>query len=249
MSRNTILIQPNTLNNLGWIANKYPQPARTDTYYPINHAVLVKKVAEIFRGHNFHSGVMRFDASGDKMVAELRYSVQNITDMTYTVGIGNSYNKTIPVKVVAGLSVIACLNLQIHGDINYFRKHTRFLWDDIEPAIASIKDNFNADFESGYYDVQFFKSIPITDEYAWKYLGYLYGIKAITNGVFTTANKEWNKPSFPGMEQKNLWRLYNGCTYGMRKLSPLTALEMQRKLHDAFVATNITGNGNGDVSV
>ncbi|GAG23610.1 unnamed protein product, partial [marine sediment metagenome] len=182
---NQLEIRPDNVDNLHWLAMKYPEPRGTKTYYPINHAHLIKRVTDGI-DREFVNGEVQLDRTGDKMVAKLRYKIPNLPEFLYTVAIGNSYNKVMPVKLASGLSVMACLNMQVHGDINYFRKHTPKVWDGIIPAIAKINDQVDDDIERGYYDAQYMKSIKLNNKNAWKILGVLAGQHIITNKVMCT---------------------------------------------------------------
>jgi len=231
---NQIQLVPENKDVLNKMMLLYPSPAETKTYHPINHADLISSVLNNIK-RDFVSGEAQFDRTGQKMVAKLRYAIPNLPEFLYTVAVGNSYNKTMPVKLASGLSVMACLNMQVHGDINYFRKHTPLVWDGIIPAIASINDNIDEDIEKGYYDSKYMQSIKLQDRNAWKILGTMYGKKIINNKVMNTGYREWEAPSFDGLEDKTMWRLYNGLTYGMQDASPIHALEMQKNVHDYFV--------------
>ena len=238
MERQTIHLNIDNLD--GSITNLYqrfPHPEATKTYMPINHCSLIRIALKKFNGIP-QSVSMRLDKTGDKSLTEIRYPIPNFPDLLYTIAMTNSYNKTVPVKLASGIAVMVCFNMQIHGEINYFRKHTPRIWDDIIPAIARVKDHMQEDINDAIVDMNFMQSIHLDDEAAYARLGITYGKGMVDSRVINCALNEWNKPTYEQFKPRTLWSLYNGLTFGMRKSSPLNSLEMQKKVHEYF-----TGNG------
>jgi predicted SpoU family rRNA methylase len=71
------------------------------------------------------------------MFAVLTYSNGVEEDMGLSIGIRNSYDKSMSIGVALGARVFVCDNLAISGEIRIVRKHTAGVWKAIEDMAIS----------------------------------------------------------------------------------------------------------------
>jgi len=107
-----------------------PTPPGTDTWYPLSHGGLIHEVENQLTDAGFlltgeshalsHAGARYFG------LFEVNTPRHTNRDYTWTVGIRNSHDKSIPAGLVAGSKVLVCDNLSFTGEVKISRKHTRY---------------------------------------------------------------------------------------------------------------------------
>jgi hypothetical protein len=206
------------------------------TYQPVNHRELIEKVIEITTdclpvtpaGQAFG-----LRSKGDHMFGLLTFDHKSgCKDMGLQIGVANSYDKTIAAKIAAGASVFVCDNMCFSGEVTYARKHTKFVWDDIEETIESHILKSMAAFEDVVKQAELLKAVGLTNDQAFSALGVLHG-RGIINGQQTNqAIKDWKKPRFKDFHPRNVWSLYNTANETLKRSRPDIVMEKHIELHN-----------------
>lgn len=212
-----------------------PLPEQTETYMPVSHIELIQKVID----HTTQIMSMTLDKAGfgmarggDHMFARLRFrSGQHNNEMRFCVGLVNSYDKRLRVRMGTGANILSCDNLVIAGDITYARKHTIEAWPDINAAIAKNLGGAQSVFDQLVMDADRMKSIQISDDGAYQAMGLLYGRGILRNHMLTVARDQWLKPDHSEFEQRTLWSLYNAINSALKLSRPGEIMEKHRELH------------------
>jgi len=212
-----------------------PLPARTETYSPVAHHELIKKVIAITMDVlpvKLVAQGFGLSHEGQRMFSHLRFkNGMGNREMGLCLGVVNSYDKRLPVKIAAGANVFVCDNLALTGDITYMRKHTGDVWNIIEDAIRDHIGSSEDAFLQVLVDVKQMKRIKLTNDKAYQILGLLYGNRMLTNPMMTIARREWDEPSHKAFEPRNAWCLYNAITAALKLARPEVILERHRDLH------------------
>lgn len=213
-------------------------PVETDTYKPVGHNLLVDKVIEIatdvlpitLEAESF--GLAR---EGNRMFAHLRFQNGNANkEMGLCIGLVNSYDKSLQVRLAAGASVFVCDNLALSGGITYARRHTLNVWEDLEAAILERIGQAEGSFGDVVKAADIMRTVDITDQCAYRVLGELYGERLLTNPMMTEARSEWETPTHNDFEPRTQWSLYNAITAALKRTPPGKIVENHQRLHEYF---------------
>ena len=210
-------------------------PKQTETYMPVSHTALVKKVIEITTDVlqvKLDKSGFGLASDGRHMFGHLRFkNGKGVKDMGLCIGLVNSYDKRLRVRIAAGANVIVCDNLMITGEITYTRKHTSRVWDDIENAIFRNIGGAEAVFDHLVKDADRMKTVEVSDDAAYQTMGLLYGRKILGNQMMTVARGQWDTPDHKAFEPRTLWSLYNAMNSALKLARPGAIMEKHRELH------------------
>ena len=226
--------QPATLTEIGNV----PMPIETDTYKPVNHRKLIEVVREI----TLDTLPVKLKQESFGLAKDGKHLFGHLTftnglgndELGMDVGIVNSYDKILRVKIAAGATVFVCDNMMLSGSIQFMRKHTKNVWGDVEEMTKSHIGTLDDAYDNAVKASDDLKKIRITDEQVWKLLGMAYGTRLLTNPMMTTVRNEWEKPSFRQFKNRNAWSLYNAMTFALKKAQPRTIMEKHERLHKMF---------------
>lgn len=215
-------------------------PEQTDTYIPVAHNLLVDKVVEITTEVlpvQLEAEAFGLARDGDQMFAHLRFkNGQGNKEMGLCVGLVNSYNKSLQVRLAAGASIFVCDNLMLAGGITYARRHTLNVWEDLEEAILERIAQAELSFETVVEDAKAMGDVDISNLCAYRVLGELYGERLLTNPMMSEARSEWEKPAHDDFKPRTKWSLYNAITASMKRTPPGKIMENHQRLHEYFNA-------------
>ncbi len=230
--------EPATMSDLRAV----PLPAKTETYSPVDHDELIKKVIAITTDVlpvKLMAQGFGLAKDGQRLFAHLRFrnGIEN-KEMGLCLGVVNSYDKRLPIKIAAGANVFVCDNLALCGEITYMRKHTGDVWNILEDAIRDHIGLTEDAFLQVLEDVKQMKRIKLTNDKAYQILGLLYGNRLLTNPMMTIARREWNEPNHKAFEPRTTWSLYNAVTAALKRARPEVIMERHRDFHEFFANRN-----------
>lgn len=186
--------------------------------------------ALINKGHR-STGIGGLDSQQKKLNDRINLLSGN---MGMSIGVVNSYDKLLRIRIAAGATVFVCDNLMLTGDITYMRKHTINVWRDLEIAIKQQIGMAEQSFNSIQAAAERMKEIRINNNQAFGSMGVLFGEGLFTAPMMTIAKKQWIEPVFSVFEKRNKWSLYQACTYAMKLARPDNIMENYVQLHTAF---------------
>jgi len=211
-------------------------PLETKSYIPVSHEFVVdlvkKKAEEHIPGVKFLGEAFQLARGGQQMFGTVSCEMPEI-DTNLALGFRNSYNKSLPIGLCAGASVLVCDNLCFSGDIVKMRRHTVNVYGDLDSLCDEMIVGAVEDYSRVCKDIEGFKSTELTTTRAAEILGVLYVEREILSPrQLNIAKDQWfNGKQFP---DRNLWALYNNCTEAMKSEHPYSAMEMYTKLHGAM---------------
>lgn len=213
-----------------------PEPEKTITYQPLNHydfAVNTLTVAsDLIRGFQFVGDQYALSNDGQKMFGILNYQSPEQDSLKLSIGIRNSYDKSMAAGLCIGASVIVCDNLMFQGEVTVLRKHTgenmhQELQDDIVTAIYKSQHQFTKLSE----DAQKMKQTPMIRREKYQYLGILTGEKVLSPTQSTKAFRELQEPSHEEFHADSLWSGYNAATEALKSSPPQDIIKRHSRLH------------------
>jgi len=231
--------------------SSYPVPNQTDTYAPVPHGKLMDEVHGVLGEFGLSIVKERYAVQdmrmktddpgpGARMFSTIIASPDDTVDtegdmLDMALAVRNSYDKSIAVGVAAGSHVFVCDNLILSGEINATRKHTPNVWNDIFPIIrgvvAVMQRQHTLDEEMRHE----MKGVNIDTNRGLDLLGSMaaHGDLPFLGGsasMFGLALREWREPTYEEFHDRNLWSLFNACTFATKKSSIL-----QTMLNNALV--------------
>lgn len=155
-----------------------------------------------------------------------------------SVGIRNSYDKSMSIGVALGGRVFVCDNLMVSGEIKIVRKHTPSVWEIIENMTIATLYRHQPVWDQLQADKDAMKAVNITHHHGHELLGVMIGQGVLSPRQIPMAYKEWDNPTMPAFEPRNVWSLYNSVNQAL-KTSPVDQiLERHRLLHATLVGAN-----------
>ena len=213
-------------------------PAETKTYMPVPNENLFKLITNItseYLGKEPESFGAKLNKTGDQMFGSINYA-NGAEDTQMQIGFRNSYNKTLPVGLIAGASVIVCGNGMFVGDIMTVRKHTSNVWNDINDIIQTFCDIIEPSYKETQWKKDKMKMNVVGDQTGAHLLGEMFVIEEIlTTPMLNIAKKEWLEPQHDSFKGRNAWSLFNACTEAMKHSHPSEAMERHQSLDKFFV--------------
>jgi hypothetical protein len=219
-------------------------PEKTRTYVPVSHSDFIANVKDIagkmLPRHNLHSQKYGIAREGKQMFGTLTYkkdlddTLETTKDIGLSIGIRNSYDKSMSLGICSGASVFVCENLMMNGEIVMMRTHRGRILDELKGLIFNAISNAEDKFQTLYADSQSFKMRDCDNNTAFSTIGRLYGNGILKERQLPVVKKEWTNPSHDAFSDKTLWRLYNACTEALKTTPPMLRMNNQIKLHDTF---------------
>jgi len=122
-----------------------PTPAGTRTWFPVPHATVAAETrrALVQAGYVIRSERWTLAKHDQRLFGVLDLAVPLARwdtpggGATVSLGIRSSFDKRLPLGIVAGSRVLVCSNLAFAGEISYKRKHTRQGLDDFRQQVES----------------------------------------------------------------------------------------------------------------
>lgn len=230
-------------------------PVKTRTYTPIEHQDLIMNVSRVAdnilgaKGYELvdsqyalaygcdkdDNGEVIYQSDGAKMFGLLSFNRPDCDD-TYarSIGIRNSYDKSMSVGWSFGVKVFVCDNLAFTGDITYMRKHTGDVWKDLRHKLYDSLDiEANQTWTAMEDDIEIMKNKQISKRRGYELLGRFYGDKVFTGAhQFNEAFRHWKKPPHEEFNKSNVWGLYNACTHALKTCKPNNIMQRHIQLHN-----------------
>lgn len=197
-----------------------PVPEETDTYKPVPYG----KAIEFLR-----------EAVSDKLglpIKKERYGLNNEGRQLFamatldtgdeafglSIGLRQSYNKSLALGCAVGANVFVCDNLAFNGDaFMVVRRNTTNVWRDFQVLMAAQVAGALAHYDNMKADIEAMKETPCVEKVGFAWLGVALGKELISPQQATIAFEDWKKPRYEDFADRTLWSLYNCITEGLKK--------------------------------
>jgi len=152
-----------------------------------------------------------------------------------SIGMRQSYNKSLALGLAVGSKVFVCDNLCFSGSaFKVLRKNTTNVWRDFKELVKAQVATALGHYESIQIETQKLKEISCSERRGFSFLGVMLGEGVLTPTQATVAFGDWKKPRHQEFADRNLWGLYNAVTEGLKKGAPARILDRHAKAHDFF---------------
>ena len=215
-----------------------PVPQATDTWYPVAYGEAVdymKAQAARVLGLEVESEGYGLNAKGDQMFALLTMKTDS-TEGGLSIGMRQSYNKSLALATAVGRQVFVCDNLMFSGDaFQVIRKNTKNVWADFRRMVAAQLQGALGHYAQMEKDTALMKAMPCHLDRGFAVLGVALGKGLLTPTQATVAYGDWRKPRHEEFSDRNVWSLYNAVTEGLKKGAPARLLDRHAAANDFFM--------------
>lgn len=214
-----------------------PVPAPTRSWRPVAYGDAIdflKGQIDSQLGLPVESETYGLNKAGDQMFALITLDTGD-KDRGLSIGLRQSYNKSLSLGVAVGAQVFVCDNLCFSGDaFKIVRKNTVNVWSDFRALVASQVSKSLGHYEAVNRETEIMQGIPCTERRGYAMLGVAMGEGVITPTQATVAFGDWKAPRHEEFADRNLYSLYNCVTEGLKKGPPARILDRHAKAHAFF---------------
>ena len=220
-------------------------PNKTDSYVPVSHVDFINNTKDIANRildkHELHSEQYGIARDGKQMFGTLTFKESfhdTVQDIGLSIGVRNSYDKSMSLGLCSGGSVFVCENLMMTGEVTIMRMHKGNILDELKGLIFNALLNAEGKFETIHADSQLMREVSIDDTQAYSAMGKLYGYGIISERQLPVMKREWLKPTHDAFENRTSWSLYNAGTEALKTTPPMHRMKRQIDMHKMFVSQN-----------
>lgn len=214
-----------------------PVPVATQSWRPVAYGDAIAHVheqADKVLGLRVVREQYGLSKTGDQMFATMTLDTGN-EENGLSIGLRQSYNKSLALGVAVGAQVFVCDNLCFSGSaFKIMRKNTVNVWYDFKALLAEQIEQAFGHYRAVIADNDTMKAIPCSERRGYAMLGVALGESVLTPTQASVAFEDWKKPRHEEFADRNLWGLYNCVTEGLKKGAPAKRLDRQAKAHDFF---------------
>lgn len=158
-------------------------------------------------------------------------------DSGLSIGLRQSYNKSLALGVAVGSRVFVCDNLCFSGDaFMVVRKNTTNVWEDFKALVAAQVSGALGHHTNMQADVAKLKATPCNVRRGYSFLGVMQGEGLLTPTQSTVAFGDWTKPRHAEFADRNMWGLYNAITEGLKKGAPARTIDRHAGAHSFMLS-------------
>ncbi len=190
-----------------------PAVPYTKTFHPVHHGDVIRAIKEAIGvvGMEIVRSEYVLGQDGMRMFGVYDLS-QGTSELSWSIGIRNSMNKSMSLGITAGTRVFVCENLCFSGEFLAFRKHTSGL-DTDELAFLAYKSMRNmiprlTAFQKWHEGL---KNYPLTEQDAKILL-----VEIITNSVIPASKFHQFNDLYGNVYDDSLWGFHEATTDVLR---------------------------------
>lgn len=214
-----------------------PVPAPTQSWRPVAYGDAVdflRHQVDTQLGLEVESETFGLNKAGDQMFALMTLKTDR-EDNGLSIGVRQSYNKSLALGVAVGAQVFVCDNLCFSGDaFKIVRKNTVNVWADFRALVASQVAKSLGHYEAVNAECDALRAIPCSERRGYSMLGIALGEGVVTPTQATVAFEDWKRPRHEDFADRNLYSLYNCVTEGLKKGAPARILDRHARAHAFF---------------
>ena len=157
-------------------------------------------------------------------------------DIGLSIGIRNSYDKSMSLGLCSGASVFVCENLMMTGEVVVMRMHKGNIIDELKGLIFNALLKAEDKFSTIHADSQQLKKHVLEDNtIAYNLMGRLYGYGVVTERQLPVMKREWQNPTHDAFKERTAWSLYNAGTEALKTTPPMHKMKRHLKMHRMIV--------------
>lgn len=227
------------------IANT-PIPKATNSYSPVPHTEVINSVVREIKSHNLEviNTGYNIKRNGQQLIGHINLSIpqqelEKDDNLTMRLAFRNSYDKSMSVAFVAGSNVWICSNGLIHGDIQFVRKHTGSVLQELKQKVTIATSQLSDVLEHDQKVRREFKEISVDNTICAELAGRMYiEHDIIQSSQLSIIKRELQDSQFEVFKEPNLWSFYNHCTYALKDAHPTKNFKQHKEVY-SFISENV----------
>jgi len=214
-----------------------PVPEKTKSYQPVPYDVAVmavEKRAVEELGREVKTRQFGLSHNGAQMFGVLTFDME-VNETGLSIGIRQSYDKTVALGLCCGANVFVCDNLVFDGSsIRVVRRNTLNVWDDFKMLIDDALEHALQDYHNILGDALVLKAVPCPERVGAEIIGLAQYQSVLRPQQANVAFGDWRTPRYPAFTKRNLWSLYNCFTQGLKRTPAGATMESFAGTHKFF---------------
>jgi len=216
-----------------------PLPERTRSYNPVAYGDAIDFLHETIADKlalPIISETYGLNKKGDQLFALATLDTGE-GESGLSIGLRQSYNKSLALGVAVGSRVFVCDNLCFSGDaFMVVRKNTTNVWDDFKALVAAQVAGALGHHSNMQADVAKLKATACNMRRGYSFLGVMQGEGLLTPTQATVAFGDWTTPRHEEFADRNMWGLYNAITEGLKKGAPARTINRHAGAHSFMLS-------------
>lgn len=191
-----------------------PAPPPAGRWFPLSHGSVLAKVRETLTeaGYTVRREQLGLSQDNARFFGVLDLTATLAHQVTLSVGVRNSIDKTFPIGFCAGSRVFCCDNLAFRAELLVRKKHTRFGEMRFAQAIGEAIVRLQTFKQDEAQRIRMMAATDVRQEEADSLV-----LRAWEKGIVPTPAlprviREWREPSFDDFRPSTLWSLFNAFT-------------------------------------
>lgn len=213
-------------------------PHATATYSPVSHRNVIEAIGEQLYKHNLRVENEKFNTArfGQQVIGYMDIKHPDSEELGMRFAFRNSYDKSMSFATVSGSSVFICENGMISGELQFIRKHTGSIIQEMNEKIVDSINQLDAHFQRMLKYSEDMKNRGLTLSQASRVLGEMFVQEdLILPTQMSVVKEQLLKPSFKDFEIESLWSFYNHVTYSFKTSHPTTYLQQHKNFHEYII--------------
>lgn len=214
-------------------------PEKTESYSPVSHKNILDATYEQLDRHDLRviSEGFNSNRAGTEVIGYLDINHPALETLGMRLAFRNSYDKSMSVAFAAGSVVWICGNGMVSGEIQYIRKHTGGVVQELNEKIVTTINQLGEHFDRMIRHSEQLHNIEMSKRQYAELMGRLFIIDKLVNPTqMNIISREIDTPSFESFQDMNAWSLYNHVTYSLKESHPTTYLQQHTEFHNFMQA-------------
>lgn len=210
-------------------------PDHTDTWYPVEHGVLVDCIKTTIRDHSeFDIASEQYGLWKDGARLFGFYGLENGSihdDYSLTIGFRNSHDKAFSLSYACGSRVFVCDNLSFSGEVVFSRKHTKYARRDLNRIVVEAFGQLGEQRDLLDRRIEAYKRTQLSDTQVHDLLIRSCDAKVIANAGIAKVLKEWRGSEHEEFAPRTAWSFHNAYTEVFKGSNPVDLTARSLRLH------------------
>ena len=210
-------------------------PRDTESYSAVSHRSIIEVMQEELDRHNLVpiSEEYNTNKKGTQVIGYMDIARADNQELGMRLAFRNSYDKSMSVAFVSGSFVAICSNGMVRGELQYLRRHTGNVNQELHEKIIGTINQLDQHFEIMLSHSEAMKNVSLSKDDMAQLLGRMFFQEnLITPTQLSIVKQEFEEPQFEAFRDNNLWSLYNYITYSLKTAHPLTYIQEHKNLHE-----------------
>jgi hypothetical protein len=162
-----------------------------------------------------------FDIGADSDIFDFRFAFRN------------SYDKSMSVAFVAGTAVMICSNGMVLGEMQFVRKHTGSVADELTERIKSTTGALSDVLDKAGRHAEQMKNIALNNTQVAELCGrWFMEQEIIRSSQLNIIKEQLKNPDHEEFAESKLWSVYNHATHALKKTAPYEYINKYKDLHN-----------------